>query len=110
MIFSAIQTLEEFNKTGIDNVLVYIAGTSSAFVPMFLFSFWLIIVLGTFFGTKRFTGQSDFFASMAVASFATFTVTLMMTLKEGLVNGTVFVTVMTITAISAVLLHFSRER
>lgn len=110
MIYQTYQTIQEFNQTGIDNVLLYVALVEPSFVPLFLFCFFLLITLGTYFGTKRFSGSADFFASCGVGGLITTIVAVMMTLKEGLINGYTLVTCFAITILFIILLFFSRER
>ena len=43
------QTLTEFNATGMDGMLVYVATVVPIFIPLVLFSFFTIITLATYF-------------------------------------------------------------
>lgn len=86
MILQAIQTFTEYNKTGIDDMLVYGAKTNPIFVPFILLTLFFIVTWATYFGARRYNGKEDFFASLATGSYITFMATVFMSLADGLVS------------------------
>ena len=103
------QTLQDFNATGMDDVIVYVAQTVPLFVPFMLLIIYLIFTLGTYFGSRKFTGKGDIFASLTVAGFVTTALCVLMSIKEGLINNYYLLFVGTITIFSFVGLALSRE-
>lgn len=110
MIMQAIQTLEEWNKTGIDNVLLYVVSTDSLFLPMMLTGIFLIILIGTYFGTRKYAGQADFMASWAAASTAVTIISLFLQLVSGFMTTLILMIVFGNFAISIILFLFSRVK
>lgn len=100
----------DYNLTGVDNLLTYVAVQVPAFIPLLLFAIFFIITLSIYFGTKRLNGQGDFFASMAVGSLVTTVIAGLMTLKDGLINTYVLAFCVVLTIVSVVILIFSKER
>ena len=105
-----VETYETFNKTGIYNLFVYAAQTSSVFTPMLLATILFVFTLGGYFGSKRLTGQGDLFGSFVVGSLFAAVVSIFMTLKEGIINFATQATFIGIFIISLVLFYFLRDR
>jgi|SRR3989304_8415621 len=105
-----IQTWNEFNKTGIDNLFVYVTSINSSFIPTFLFMLALLITLGTYFGTKKFSGQGDFYASLVTGLFLATITSYLMNLKEGFVNLYINAVFTVLFLVSLILLFVTRER
>ena len=105
-----VMDFQTFNKTGMDNLLLYVATINPYFIPLMLGSIFFICMLGTYFGTKRFSGQGDFWASAAAASYIMNIVVMFMGIKPGLVSLGVLASSVTIAIICTALLFFSRER
>lgn len=79
---------------GLDRIFVYVAGQVPIFIPMVLFSFFMIILLGGFFSQKRTDGKGDFPQWFAIAGYLTAIASLLMLLIDGLINvPTVVVTI-----------------
>lgn len=87
------QTLSNYNVTGnADQILVYVANNVTIFTPMLLATFWLIITLSTYFGTKKFYGNADFWASLMVGGFLTSFLAMFLTVSQGIISMTVLTT------------------
>ena len=92
----AFVELKEFRNMseGPDALFLYTAEVAPIFIPLVLFIFFIIVLLGTFFSQRRLTGRGDFAASFVVAGFATAIIAIFMTIVEGLINTqTVVITV-----------------
>ncbi len=100
----------DYNITGIDNILVYVATEVPMFIPLLLFTICLVITLGTFFGTKRLAGQGDFFASLTVGSLVTTVLAGFMTLRDGLINSYTLAFCVVLSIVCVAMLMFSKER
>jgi uncharacterized membrane protein YhdT len=99
------------NQTrGMDETLVEVIATVGAFIPgLLLFVFGFILITGLFAQKKR-TGYADMPMWLTMASFSTLLVTLILTMKEGLVNLTTLGIVISITLFSGLWLFLSRGR
>lgn len=109
-IIMAIQTFDEYNKTGVDNVLLYTAMIEPKFIFMILAAMFFIVLFGIMYGTKRWTGTVDIWACITVASLITTLTAIAMSLKQGLISNYVLILTVMISVISAVFLYFSRDR
>lgn len=110
IIFLLTQTFQEFNKTGIDNLLLYVSQSSPVFIPFMLFSIFFIILFTTYSGTKMAKGTGDIILSFVTASMITSLFSLVLRLKEGLINNTILGVVVGLTIVSLLLLFFSGKR
>ena len=109
MIYQAYQTLTEFNQTGAAQFLSYPAAVVPIFIPMLLFTLYIIVLLGTYFSSKRLTGRGDFFASLAAAGLFTVVLAIIMSLMEGLVNIVTLSVCVVVAVIGAILLLISKR-
>lgn len=110
MSWTPYQTADQFNITGMDNVFLYVATTIPSFIPFLLFAIGMVVTGAIYFGQKRATGTGDFPAAFSVGTWFVAIIATMMTLKEGLVNGT-YLIICYIAAIAGIaVLYFSRER
>ncbi len=84
----AYQTLDAVNTSqGIHMVFVYVNDiTSGLFSRLLLFSFFLILAIGSYFAQKRSTGKGDLPSSFAIAGFLTSTAAIIMSFVDGLIN------------------------
>ena len=106
----AYETFSEWNKTGLDQMFVYAADVVPIFIPLFLFSFFIIITLASYFSSKRLSNDGDLAASFVVAGFATVILALVMSLIPGLIPTTYVVIIIAITVLGILFLFFSRRR
>ncbi len=105
------QTLQEFGNTseGIHIMFLYAAATVPIFIPLMLFSFFIVMALGSYFAQIRIRGRGNFIASMAVASYITAITAIFMTLQPGLIDMlTLSVTIM-VAVLSTLWLFISKE-
>ncbi len=108
---SHYQTFQEFNQTGLAGLFKYPAEIVPLFVPLLLFSLFMIAFLGTFFSGARVAGRGgDFFASFAVASFFIAIMSMLMTLMDGFINTATVVICIGISVASALLLLVTKAR
>jgi hypothetical protein len=107
-IFMTYKTLEEFNVTNADDLFSYMNVVWPGFTPILLFSFWIIIVLGSYFASKV-AGKEKIQVSIAVASFLTFLLSMILTLKEGAINISTLVITFTVMIISVAWLLLSKD-
>jgi len=106
----AYNTFAEWNKTGLDQMFVYAADVVPLFIPFFLLSFFIIIVLASYFSSKRLSNDGDLAASFAVAGFSTFILALVMSLIPGLIPTTYVVIILAIAILGVLFLFFSKRR
>jgi len=106
----AYQDFSEWNKTGLDQMFVYVADTVPLFIPLFLFSFFIIITLASYFSSKRLSNDGDLAASFAVAGFSTAILALVMSLTPGLISTTYVVIIIAVEILGVLFLFFSKRR
>lgn len=71
-IFTAYKTLDQVNTSaGVHTLVTYTADVVPIFIPLVLFAFFIIAVLGSYFASVRATGRGDFPASFAAGGFIT---------------------------------------
>lgn len=110
MIFNIWQTFNQFNKTGLDGMLTYVAHVEPIFIPMVLFGFFIIVLVGSFYSSKRLSmGGGDFSVAFAVAGFTTFLVSLVMTLIDGLINPFTVIICLIVAMLGVLFLFFSKK-
>jgi hypothetical protein len=107
------QTLGEYGGLGdgLHTLFLYANDvTSGVFIVMFLFSLYIIVMLGIYFSTKHSTGQGDFPQAMAVSGFLLVVVAGLLRLAgEGIVSITTFTTCMVVFLIGLVIIFFSNK-
>lgn len=95
---------------GMDETLTEVVAEVGTFIPgLLLFVFGFVVLTGMF-AQKRRTGYSDLPMWFTMGSFSTLMVTLIMTMKDGLVNIEVLGVVIAITLFSGLWLFLSRGR
>ena len=103
--------LTDVNTTeGLHKLLVYVSDVVPIFVPMMLFSFFLIFTLGIYFSQMRLRGRGNFFVAVAVGSYITTLLAFAMSLIEGLISREIILIVLTITGIVTMLLLVFRDK
>ncbi len=73
-------------STGLDKLFVYVANQVPTFIPMMLFSLFMIIFLGGFFAQQRRTGTGDIAQWFSIAGWLTAISALLMFLIPDLIN------------------------
>lgn len=109
MIIQAYQTFTEFNQTGMSAFFTYPASIVPLFIPLTLFSIFWITLLATYFSQRRLTTRGDFFASFAVAGWFVCILAFIMSLTEGLINGTTIMICLVVAVIGTILLLISQK-
>ena len=109
MIYQAYQTFTEFNQTGMAGLFLYPASVVDIFIPMVLFTMFVVILLATYFSQKRLTGRGDFFASFAVAGYFVAILSFLMSLVDGLINGATILTCLIVAVIGTIILLISKK-
>jgi len=105
------ETINERNlSAGVGELLLYTADIVPSFIPLTLFSFFIIISMGSYFSKIRLTGSGNFPASLAVASYLTTILAFSLSLIDGLMNITTLVICVTISGFSTLLLLFTKDK
>lgn len=105
----AFETYNEFNKTGLDQLFVYSAEIVPAFIPMLLFSLFIITFFATFFTKQRLTGRGDAPSSFASASFLMTIVASLMMIIENLIETQTVVICFAVSLISIIWLYIAKD-
>lgn len=95
---------------GLDEAMVSLSSQVGAFVPMLLFFVFCTIFLGGSINQKRRTGSADMPMWAATASIATMLISLIFTLRSGIIQLEVLSIVITITIFSGFWLFMDRNR
>jgi len=102
--------LRDFNVTGIDGMLLYVAEVVPSFIPMLLFSIFSIVLLGTYFSEKRLTGRANFPASLSVAGWLTVVIAVILSTIDNLVNIYTLAICIVVSVIGTLVLLTSEDR
>lgn len=97
-------------SNGIDELLVGTVTEVSSFTPMFLLFVFLTVLIGGAVNQKRRSGTVDLPMWSVMASISTLVVSLILTLKSGLIQMEVLSIVVVITIFSGMWLFFDRNR
>lgn len=112
ILFKAFQTISDYNTTKGPHVVLLQAPndmSSGIFVPLLLFSLFMITSMGTYFSSKRLFGKGDFVASFCVAGFLTAIVAIIMTAMPNVINTYTVVVAIAVAIIGFVWLIISRN-
>lgn len=103
---------EAVNTTeGLHTVLIYVNDvTGGLFVPLTLFTIFIVVALGTYFSSQKLSGEADFAASFAVGGFITVGAAFIMILIPGLITTLTVVVAVTVSVMGALWLFFSRQQ
>jgi len=108
-IIQAYLTIADYNISSADQYFGYVATVVPIFIPLMLFSLFIIISLATYFSKKRLTGFGDFPASFAVAGFVTTITAVLLSLFSNVINPLTIGICIIVTVIGVIWLFFSRE-
>lgn len=100
-------TFNNSGQVGIDGLLIFSAQTVNVFIPMLLFSLFIIATIGSYLGNKRLFGKEDFWGSCVVASVFTTIVAFILSLLPGVISP---IEIMICIAISAVFIVIFMNR
>lgn len=106
----AYTTLEEYNQTGVDNLLMYVASNLPIFVPLIIGCFGLILFIGTYLGQSRVRGEGDWASSFMVATTGALGMTVILAQKDGLVTPILSAIVTAIFIVSLIAIFMTRRR
>ena len=95
---------------GVDEALVQVAEAVPSFIVGLLLFVWSIVFLGGMSSQRRRSGFSDAPMWATLASISTMLVTLMLTLKQGMVSGEILGIVIAVTIFSGLWLFLSKGR
>ena len=84
-------------------------GVEDIFIPLFLFSLFVIVLLTTYFSQRRLTTRGDFFASFAVAGWFITIIAFVMSLTEGLINLPTIITCIIVAIVGTIMLLISMK-
>jgi len=102
------ETLSDVNTSaGIHTLAIYVADTVPIFMPLALFSFFIIAFLGSYFASVRITNRGDLPASFAAAGFITAILATLMSLIPLISLPTMAITY-GVAILGALWLYFSR--
>lgn len=104
-------TLADVNATGdLSEVFLYVNDvTNGAAMPMMLFGFFMIVLLGGAFAQLRFRGTMRLDYSFATAGFTTFGLAVLMSVGNGLLAPTYLVISLGIAILGAIWLYAARD-
>lgn len=108
MSYPLLNTVNATND--VSTILVYANNlTGGAMMPMFLFLFFWIVCLGSYFAQKRFDVYASFPISFATAGFTTFGLAAIMSMKNGLLNPMYLIISIAVTVIGVLWLYMSTD-
>ncbi len=96
--------------TGIDQAFVYVSGQVPIFIPLLLFSFFMIVLLGGYFAEQRRTGVGDSAQWFSIAGYLTSIAALMMLLIDNLIQLPTVIITLTVAFVGALWFFFSRDK
>lgn len=112
MKFLVYTTLTDENVTTLAGLFSYVAQEVpfGLFIPFFLLSLCTITTLSIIYGQKRTGGDSNFFGALAVGSYLTFVVSLVMTLIPNLIQLSVVLITLAVSILSTFLYLISKDK
>lgn len=110
IIFNTYQTIDEINTSeGIHTLVAYSSSTVPIFIPLVLFSFFIVSLLGSFYIQKRAKGYGDFPSSFAISGFITSILAILFSFIPNLISTGTIVVCVGITILGVIWLFFSRD-
>jgi|SRR6056297_1452724 len=107
MAYKEITDMNGTNTTMTD-IFTYSADVVPIFVPLVLFSIFLISVLGSYFASKRATGRGDFPASFAVGSWLTAIISIVFSLIPNFIRTGTVIFCVALAILGSIWLYISR--
>lgn len=95
---------------GIDNTIVDVVSTVPSFIIGLLFFVWCVIFLGGMAAQRRRTGYSDAPQWAVMSSISTLLLSLILTLREGLINIEVLGIIVAVTIFAGLWFFMSKGR
>lgn len=110
ILFHTYQTLDDANVTSLAGLLSYVSDAVPIFVPMLLFTIYVISGLASYFSQQRLTGEGDLFASLASAGLLTFVVSIIMSLIPNFINITYVIICLVVAIVGGIIYFFSQDK
>jgi len=104
------QTISDYNVSSPEQILSYVATTVDIFIPMMLFSLFIITLLGTYFAQQRIQGRGKFASSFAVAGYFTLIIAFFLSLIPNVINTLELVVTFIVAIVGTAMLLFSEDR
>lgn len=108
----AYTELADFKNSseGLHVLFLYVADVVPIFIPMVLFSLFMIVMLATFYSQRRLAARGDFPSSFAVAGYVTTITAFIMTLVPNLIRTPTVIICLVISVAGTLWLFISRNR
>lgn len=104
------KTLDDTNLSeGLHTLFTYAEDTVPGFMGLLLFGIFLILLLGSYYSSRRLVGKGDFPASFAASSFTTFVIAIVMSLIPNLVQQEIVIITLVVATIGMIWLYLSRR-
>lgn len=104
------ETLTERNITQVGDYFDYANDlTSGIFVSMFLFSFFMIILIGGYYTQKRLDGSANFLNNLVVASYLTTILSVLLSFIAGLIPATTIFICAIISVLTTLWLYYEKD-
>ena len=94
---------------GLDKLFIYVAGEVPIMIPLILFSFFMITLLGGFSSQVRREGKGDLPMWFSIAGYLTSILAMLMLLIDGLINLTTVLITLSITFAGVAWFFMSRN-
>lgn len=96
------------SSEGIHTLFIYVSEIVPIFIPLLLFSLFIIVFLGSFFASKR-TGTGNAAASFAAAAYLTTIVAFFMSLIPNFINSSTVIITLMISILASLFLFFGSK-
>lgn len=107
MVYS---NLSSINNSDFSGMFVYVNEvTNGLFSIMLLVAVFAVTVFGSFYSSRRLTGEGDFVASFAVGAYLTTGLGFLMLLIDGLMTVTVVLIALVLSIMGTVWLYFDKR-
>jgi len=111
------QTMADMGLTGLSGLFIYCANVWPGFTPVFLFSLFMIALLGSYFAGKRIEGDGNIMGALFISSFFITVIATILTLMKQtvgaitykMIDGITLGVVIAVFIISTILLLISRN-
>lgn len=102
-------TFTDFNATAPDGIIQYAVSIVPILPALILFSFFIIVMLASYFSEKRMTGKGNLSIAFAVAGLLTVIFATLLSIIPGIVNGFELAVCIVIAIIGIIQMFIPRE-
>jgi hypothetical protein len=95
-------------SSGVDRIFVYAAQEVPILMPLVVFSFFMVVLLSGIFSQVRREGKADTPMWFAIAGFLSFTLTIILSFIDGLMNPMVPIVTMAVMFVGVIWYMFSK--